>query len=70
MDYSLEKFPNAIEYSRKHISIVQTLRAPNGLDIAAQVRDGIAKVFENIDKIDVPRIMAIEAEKKAAAAKK
>ena len=65
VDYSLEKFPNALAYSRKHIAMVKTLRAPNGLDIAAQVRDGIVKVFENLDKIDPERINAIvEAKKK------
>ena len=65
VDYSLEKFPNALAYSRKYISLVKTLRAPNGLDIAAQVRDGIVKVFENLDKIDPERISAIvEAKKK------
>ena len=65
VDYSLEKYPNALAYSRKHIAMVKTLRAPNGLDIAAQVRDGIVKVFENLDKIDPERINAIvEARKK------
>ena len=65
VDYSLEKYPNALAYSRKHIAMVKTLRAPNGLDIAAQVRDGIVKVFENLDKIDPERISAIvEAKKK------
>ena len=59
VDYSLEKFPNALAYSRKHISIVQTLRAPNGLDIAEQVRQGISKVFNNLDKIDPERIRKI-----------
>lgn len=65
VDYSLEKFPNALTYSRKHISIVQTLRAPNGLDIAQQVKEGIQKVFNNLDKIDPDRINAIlEANRK------
>ena len=67
VDYSLEKFPNALAYSRKHISIVQTLRAPNGLDIAEQVRQGIEKVFSSFDQIDVERIEKIvEARKKKA----
>ena len=67
VDYSLEKFPNALEYSRKHISIVQTLRAPNGLDITEKVNQGIRKVFENIDQIDHARISAIlEARSKKA----
>ena len=67
VDYSLEKFPNALAYSRKHISIVQTLRAPNGLDIAEQVRQGIEKVFTSFDRIDVDRIEKIvEARKKKA----
>ena len=64
VDYSLEKFPNALEYSRKHISIVQTLRAPNGLDIAEQVREGIEKVFTNMDRIDPDQITAILQERK------
>ncbi len=59
VDYSLEKFPNALAYSRKHISIVQTLRAPNGLDIAEQVRQGIEKVFTSFDQIDPDRITKI-----------
>ena len=59
VDYSLDKFPNALAYSRKHISIVQTLRAPNGLDIAEQVRQGIVKVFTQLDQIDIDRIEAI-----------
>ena len=70
VDYSLDKFPNALAYSRKHISIVQTLRHPNGLDIAAQATAGIRKVFENIDQIDVKRIQAIIDERKAKAAAK
>ena len=65
VDYSLDKFPNALRYSRKHISIVQTLRAPNGLDIAAQAAEGIRKVFDNLDQIDVKRIQAIIDERKA-----
>jgi len=64
VDYSLEKFPNALAYSRKHISVVKTLRAPNGLDIAEQVRQGIVKVFSNLDKIDPARIAAILEERK------
>ena len=65
VDYSLEKFPNALAYSRKHISIVQTLRAPNGLDVAEQVRQAIVKVFTQLDQIDPGRIEAIlEARKK------
>ena len=60
VDYSLDKFPNALAYSRKHISIVQTLRAPNGLDIAEQVRQGIVKVFTQLDQIDIDRIEAIQ----------
>ena len=64
VDYSLDKFPNALAYSRKHISVVQTLRAPNGLDIAEQVRKGIVKVFSNLDKIDPDRITAILEERK------
>ncbi|MBO5724574.1 MAG: DegT/DnrJ/EryC1/StrS family aminotransferase [Lentisphaeria bacterium] len=64
VDYSLEKYPNALAYSRKHISIVQTLRAPNGLDIAEQVREGIEKVFSNMDRIDPEKVSAILQERR------
>ena len=51
VDYSLENYPNALRYSACHMSIVQTLRAPNGLDIAAKVAESVRKVFDNIDEI-------------------
>ena len=63
MDDSLDKFPNALEYSRKHISVVQTLRAPNGLDIAEQAVQGIKKVFNNFDRIDPDKVFAILEER-------
>ncbi len=59
VDYSLEKFPNALEYSRKHISVVQTLRAPNGLDIAEQAVQGIKKVFNSLDTLDPDKVFAV-----------
>ena len=51
VDYTPSRFPNALRYSECHMSIVQTLRAPNGLDIAEKVAEAVRKVFENIDKI-------------------
>ena len=39
------------------------LRAPNGLDIAEQVRQGVIKVFSNLDKIDPDRIQKILEER-------
>ncbi len=57
VDYTPENFPNALNYSHCHMSIVQTLRAPNGLDIAAKVVTAVKKVFANIDQIDVNRIL-------------
>ncbi len=56
VDYTPENFPNALKYSNCHISIVKTLRAPNGLDIAKKVAEAVRKVFENIDKIDPEKI--------------
>jgi len=53
VDYSVEKFPNALHYSKCHISIVKMLRAPNGLDIADGVVTAIRKVFDNLDEIEV-----------------
>ncbi len=57
VDYTPENYPNALNYSQCHMSIVQTLRAPNGLDIAAKVVAAIKKVFANIDQIDIDRIL-------------
>ena len=56
VDYTPSRFPEALRYCHRHISIVQTLRAPNGLDIAARAVEGIRKVFEHLDRIDVDRI--------------
>lgn len=67
VDYTPEKYPNALNYSRCHMSIVQTLRAPNGLDIAARAVEGIRKVFENLDKIDPERIFRILEDRRAKA---
>ena len=57
VDYVPENFPNALRYSKCHMSIVQTLRAPNGLDIAAKAVEGIKKVFDNINEIDPDKIL-------------
>ena len=57
VDYTPEHYPNAIRYSQCHMSIVQTLRAPNGLDVAAKVAESVKKVFSNISKIDVNKIL-------------
>ena len=57
VDYTPENYPNALRYSKCHMSIVQTLRAPNGLDIAAKVVESVKKVFDNIDKIDPDEIL-------------
>lgn len=53
VDYSLEKYPNALAYSKCHMSLVKTLRAPNGLDIAKKVVEAVRKVFDNIDEIRI-----------------
>ena len=53
VDYSLKKFPNALHYSKCHISIVKMLRAPNGLDIAEGIVKAVKKVFDNLDEIKV-----------------
>ena len=57
VDYIPENYPNALRYSRCHMSIVQTLRAPNGLDIAAKAVEAIKKVFDNINEIDADKIL-------------
>ena len=57
VDYTPELYPTALRYSRCHMSIVQTLRAPNGLDIAAKVAEAVRKVFDNINEIDPDKIL-------------
>ncbi|MDD3925941.1 MAG: DegT/DnrJ/EryC1/StrS family aminotransferase [bacterium] len=57
VDYTPENYPNALRYSECHMSVVQTLRAPNGLEIAAKVVAAIRKVFNNIDRIHPDRIL-------------
>jgi dTDP-4-amino-4,6-dideoxygalactose transaminase len=57
VDYTPENYPNALRYSKCHMSIVKTLRAPNGLDVAEKVAEAIRKVFENIDRIDSEKIL-------------
>jgi dTDP-4-amino-4,6-dideoxygalactose transaminase len=59
VDYTPENYPNALRYSTCHMSIVQTLRAPNGLDIAAKVAEAVKKVFANIDQIDPEKILKL-----------
>lgn len=51
VEYLPENYPNALAYSKCHMSLIKTLRAPNGLDIAEKVVAAIRKVFENIDEI-------------------
>ncbi len=51
VDYTPENYPNALAYSKCHMSLVKTLRAPNGLDIAKKVVEAVRKVFDNIDEI-------------------
>lgn len=63
VDYNPANYPRALEYSRCHMSIVQTLRAPNGLDIAVKATEGIRKIFENLDKVDPDRISRILEER-------
>jgi len=53
VDYTPENYPNALAYSKCHMSIVKTLRAPNGLDVAGKVVEAVRKVFDNIDEIEV-----------------
>ena len=53
VNYTPEDYPNALKYSKCHMSVVKTLRAPNGLDIAEKAVEAIRKVFDNIDQIKV-----------------
>lgn len=53
VDYSPGNYPHALNYSKCHMSLVKTLRAPNGLDVAAKVVEAVRKVFDNIDEIEI-----------------
>jgi hypothetical protein len=57
VEYIPENYPKALEYSACHMSIVKTLRAPNGLDVAEKVAEAVRKVFDNIDRIDPDKII-------------
>ena len=53
VDYVPENYPNALAYSKCHMSLTKSLRAPNGLDIAKKVVEAVRKVFENIDELNI-----------------
>lgn len=55
VNYNPEDYPAALAYSKCHMSIVRTLRAPNGLDMAEKVVKAVRKVFDNIDSIEIQK---------------
>jgi dTDP-4-amino-4,6-dideoxygalactose transaminase len=57
VDYNPDRFPVAQKHCNTYLALVMALRAPNGTDVAAKVADGIAKVFQNIDKLDPESIL-------------
>lgn len=57
MDYNPARFPVARRHADTHFGMTVPLRAPNGPDVAKATGEAIRKVFDNIDKIDVDRIL-------------
>jgi len=57
VDYSPDRFPVAQRHCDSYMALVMALRAPNGLDVAEKIGEGIRKVFENVDQIDPDKIL-------------
>lgn len=57
VDYSPSQYPEAVKYCYSHISIVQTLRAPNDEKTASKIADAIIKVFSNLDTFTTEEVL-------------
>ena len=56
--YDSEDYPEAQRHLSTHLGMTMPLRAPNGADVAEAISEGIRKVFENVDKLDVDQLLA------------
>jgi dTDP-4-amino-4,6-dideoxygalactose transaminase len=53
VDYDPSKFPVAQKHTDSHFGLTTPLRAPNDPAVARMVGEGIRKVFENVNQLDV-----------------
>jgi perosamine synthetase len=53
VDYDVKNFPVAQKHTDTHFGMTTPLRAPNGPDVAKRVGEGIRKVFENVDELNI-----------------
>jgi dTDP-4-amino-4,6-dideoxygalactose transaminase len=51
--YSTEDYPNARKHCESHTGLTTPIRAPNDRRVVELTADGIRKVMENIDQLDV-----------------
>jgi len=58
--YLPDDFPVAQKHSETHFGMTTPLRAPHGPEVARAVAEGIRKVFSNLDKLDVDKILEEE----------
>lgn len=57
IEYAVEDFPAAQKHCDTHFGMTTPLRAPNGPAVAQAVAQGIRKVLENADRLDVDEIL-------------
>ena len=51
--YDPQVFPQALRHCDTHFGMTMPLRAPNRTDVAEKIAQGIKKVFDNIDSLDI-----------------
>lgn len=56
--YNVEDFPVATRHTETHFGMTYPLRAPNGKKSVRATAKAFQKVFNNLDKLDVEKIMA------------
>jgi dTDP-4-amino-4,6-dideoxygalactose transaminase len=50
-DYSVDRYPVSRRHCDTHTCLIMALRAPNGIEVARLLGQGIRKVMENVDQI-------------------
>jgi dTDP-4-amino-4,6-dideoxygalactose transaminase len=58
VEYIPENYPAANRHCETHFGMTYPLRAPHDTKVAKKVGEAFRKVFENIDQIDVEKILA------------
>jgi len=54
VEWDSTQFPEAQRHVETHFGMTTPLRAPNGPDVAAAVCEGIRKVFDHLDELNLP----------------